>query len=64
MNPKKRKYKPVQAAPFGLRMPRDIKNWLEKQAKRNASSQNSEIVRALREAMDSASREARASAAS
>lgn len=32
-----------------LRLPPDLKLWLNKQAKRNASSQNSEIVRALRE---------------
>jgi len=32
-----------------LRLPADLKLWLAKQAKRNGSSQNSEIVRALRE---------------
>ena len=35
-----------------LRLPPDLKLWLNKQAKRNGSSQNSEIVRALRERMD------------
>lgn len=35
-----------------LRLPPDVKLWLHKQSKRNASSQNSEIVRAIRERMD------------
>ena len=35
-----------------IRMPRDMKLWLMAQAKRNASSQNSEIIRTLRERMD------------
>lgn len=35
-----------------LRLPPELKLWLNKQAKRNGSSQNSEIVRALRERMD------------
>jgi hypothetical protein len=33
-----------------VRVPRDIKTWLEQQAAENLSSQNSEIVRALRRA--------------
>ena len=32
-----------------LRIPRDLKDWVSDQARQNASSQNSEIVRALRE---------------
>ena len=32
-----------------LRLPADLKAWIEEEAKRNASSQNSEIIRALRE---------------
>jgi hypothetical protein len=35
--------------PFGLRLPLDLKNWLKQQAQSNGSSQNSEIVRAVRE---------------
>lgn len=35
-----------------LRLPPDLKLWLNKQSKRNGSSQNSEVVRALRERMD------------
>lgn len=35
-----------------LRLPAEIKLWLNKQAKRNGSSQNSEIIRSLRERMD------------
>jgi Arc/MetJ-type ribon-helix-helix transcriptional regulator len=38
--------------PFQLRMPDDLKAWIEEQAYRNRSSQNSEVVRALRAAMD------------
>lgn len=34
-----------------LRLPADVKAWVEAEASNNASSQNSEIVRALREAM-------------
>ena len=35
-----------------LRLPPDAKLWLAKQAKKNGSSQNSEVIRALRERMD------------
>ena len=41
----------VKAA-FPLRLPADVKAWLIEQAARNASSQNSEIVRAVRERME------------
>ena len=34
-----------------IRLPKDVKNWLLEQAAENASSQSSEIVRALRERM-------------
>ncbi len=37
-----------------LRLPCDVKKWLELQAKSNGSSQNSEVVRALREKMERA----------
>ncbi|WP_244512674.1 Arc family DNA-binding protein [Ensifer sp. LC163] len=38
--------------PFGLRMPDDVKDWVERQAKANMRSQNSEIVVALKEKME------------
>lgn len=38
--------------PFGLRLPVDLKTWIEREAKRNRSSQNSEIIRAVRERME------------
>jgi hypothetical protein len=34
-----------------VRLPSDVKNWLVEQAAENASSQTSEIVRAVRERM-------------
>ena len=39
-----------------LRLPPDVKNWVEEQAKRHATSQNSEIVRSIRERMDHATK--------
>lgn len=36
---------------FPLRVPTEVKAWLEAQAKLNGSSQNSEVIRALRAAM-------------
>lgn len=35
-----------------IRFPRDVKAWIEKQAHLNGSSQNSEVIRALRERME------------
>jgi len=35
-----------------LRLPPDLKSWIEAQAEANAVSQNSEIVRAIRERME------------
>ena len=35
-----------------VRLPRDVKKWLVEQAEANASSQTSEIVRAVRERME------------
>ena len=35
-----------------VRLPRDVKRWLEHEAARNAASQNSEIVRSLRLRME------------
>ncbi|MGN7124044.1 hypothetical protein [Methylorubrum thiocyanatum] len=37
-----------------LRLPPDLKAWLEGQAAKHATSQNSEIVRSIRERMDRA----------
>lgn len=34
-----------------VRLPHDVKGWLEEQAHQNLSSQTSEIVRAIRERM-------------
>lgn len=36
-----------------IRLPHDLKAWLEEQAKTNESTQNSEVVRAIRERMNS-----------
>jgi hypothetical protein len=35
-----------------LRLPSDVKAWLEREAARNLRSQNSEIIRSLRDRMD------------
>lgn len=45
---------PEPTFPFALRVPADVKAWLAAQAARNGSSQNSEIIRAIRDAMDRA----------
>ena len=37
---------------FALRLPDQLKAWLAQEAEKNASSQNSEIVRAVRERME------------
>lgn len=41
-----------------IRLPVDVKRWIEEQTTKNASSQNSEIVRAVRERMDRESKPA------
>lgn len=38
--------------PLQLRLPTDLKDWLKGEAEKNGASQNSEIVRAIRERMD------------
>jgi hypothetical protein len=38
--------------PLQLRLPLDLKDWIAAQAAANVSSQNSEIIRAIRERMD------------
>lgn len=37
--------------PMQLRLPADLKAWIAAEAARNASSQNSEVVRAVHERM-------------
>ena len=44
--------KSVDRAEMVVRMPKDVKVWLEQEASRTGASQNSEIVRSLRERMD------------
>ncbi|RMC35350.1 Arc family DNA-binding protein [Paracoccus alkanivorans] len=39
---------------FPLRLPVDVKAWLAEQAAKNGSSQNSEVIRAVRERMERA----------
>lgn len=46
MDTKRKNSKPMQ-----LRLPPDLKRWLEEQAVQNSSSQNSEVIRAIRGAM-------------
>lgn len=41
-----------RAEPFALRLPPDIKRWIEEQASRYGGSQNAEIIRAVREKME------------
>lgn len=38
--------------PFQLRLTDDLKAWIAAQAERNGSSQNSEVIRAIRERME------------
>jgi len=38
--------------PMQLRLPRDVKDWIRAQAEQNGSSQNSEIIRAVRDRME------------
>lgn len=35
-----------------VRLPVDLRAWIEEQAERNGASQNSEVIRAIRERMD------------
>jgi len=37
--------------PMQLRLPTDLKAWIKAEADRNGSSQNSEVIRAIRAAM-------------
>jgi predicted HicB family RNase H-like nuclease len=38
--------------PLQLRLPKELKDWIAAQSAANESSQNSEIIRAIRERMD------------
>ncbi|WP_050525521.1 Arc family DNA-binding protein [Pseudorhodobacter aquimaris] len=38
--------------PLQLRLPTDLKEWIEGEAEKNGSSQNSEIIRAIRDRME------------
>ena len=38
--------------PLQLRLPPDLKAWLKAEAEKNGASQNSEVIRAVRAAMD------------
>jgi hypothetical protein len=42
-----------QSVRMPLRLPPDLKLWLKQEAERNFTSQNAEIVRAIRSRMDS-----------
>jgi predicted HicB family RNase H-like nuclease len=37
--------------PMQLRLPRELKDWIKAEAEKNGSSQNSEIIRAVRDRM-------------
>lgn len=47
-----------KSASILVRLPRDVKTWIERQAKRNRASQNSEIIRSIRIRMDGEIRKA------
>ena len=38
--------------PLQLRLPADLKDWLKAEAEKNGASQNSEIIRAIRERIE------------
>ena len=42
----------TKPTPMQLRLPPDLKDWIAAQAKINGSSQNSEVIRAIRERME------------
>jgi hypothetical protein len=46
-------HKRTDRAEMVVRMPQDVKGWLEKEAARTGASQNSEIVRSIRSRMES-----------
>ena len=48
----------TERKPLQLRLPDDLKAWLKAEAERNGSSQNSEVIRALRAAQNATRGEA------
>lgn len=42
----------IEKVAIMVRLPLDVKEWIEQEAARNAGSQNSEIVRSIRARMD------------
>ncbi|SDW00054.1 hypothetical protein [Celeribacter indicus] len=44
----------METVQIGIRFPKDMKAWLEEQSRLNRSSQNSEVVRAVRATMKAA----------
>ena len=42
----------ISRKPMQLRLPEELKNWIKAEAVRNGSSQNSEVVRAIRTVKD------------
>jgi Arc-like DNA binding domain len=52
----------VAVVTTSIRLPKDVKRWVEKEARRTGASQNSEIVRCIRGRMASEGRETRTSA--
>jgi hypothetical protein len=46
-----------------IRVPPDVKRWLEQEAARNLSSQSSEIIRSIRMRMEAEKRESRRTSA-
>lgn len=55
-----KRYPSDQLPRFMVRLPHDLKLWVERQARKNGSSQNSEIIRAIRERMERVKAEVRA----
>lgn len=51
----------MAVTPFGLRMPSDIKKWVEQKASQNMRSQNAEIIVVLKEKMEKEKADATAS---
>lgn len=47
----------MQVIQVGIRFPADVKTWLEEQSRLNRSSQNSEVIRSVRERMKAAGAE-------
>jgi hypothetical protein len=45
-------HKRTDRAEMVVRMPQDVKGWLEKEAARTGASQNSEVVRSIRDRME------------